>query len=88
MRQVVNSGTPDKATAERHASRLETEAVRRRNGEIDVKAERYAKEARRPLAEHLADFRQYLQDKRNSAKYVDLICSRMGKLVDDCKADG
>jgi len=85
-RRVINSGTPDKAMAERHASRLETDMVRRRNGEIDPKAERYGKEARRPLAEHLADFRQYLQDKQNSAKHVDLICSRVAKLVDDCNA--
>ncbi|HPM84641.1 MAG TPA: hypothetical protein PLF81_28245, partial [Candidatus Anammoximicrobium sp.] len=83
----MNSHTTDYATAERIAARLETEVIRRQNGEIDAKAERYAKEVRRPLSEHLADFRQYLQDKQNTPKHVDLICSRVGKLVDDCKAE-
>jgi len=83
----VNSHTTDYATAERIAARLETEVIRRQNGEIDAKAERYAKEVRRPLSEHLADFRQYLQDKQNTPKHVDLICSRVGKLIDDCKAE-
>ncbi len=61
--------------------------MRRRNGEIDPKAERYGKEARRPLSEHLADFRQYLADKQNTPKYVELVCGRVAKLVDDCKAE-
>lgn len=77
-RQIVNSKTPDRATAERHAARLEADALRRRNGEIDPKQERYAKEARRPLSEHLADFRQYLADKQNSPKYVELVSVRAG----------
>ncbi len=77
----------DKQEAQRYADSLENQARKRRTGETDAKAERYAKEARRPLGEHLADFRQYLQDKQNTAKHVDLICSRVGKLIADCKAE-
>ncbi|MCU0870979.1 MAG: hypothetical protein MUE50_01410 [Pirellulaceae bacterium] len=32
---------------------------------------------------HIADFQQYLADKQNSDKHVELICSRVGKLIDD-----
>jgi len=81
------TGCQDKQEAERYANRLESEARKRRTGEIDPKAERYATEARRPLGEHLADFKQYLTDKQNTPKHIELVCSRAGKLVADCKAE-
>ena len=87
IRQEVNSKTTDLATAERIAGQLENQAALCQAGIIDAKAERYAKEARRPLGEHLAEFRQYLTDKQNTAKHVELVCARVGKLVDDCKAE-
>jgi len=76
----------DKAEALRYANHLENQARKRRTGEIDVKAERYGKEGRRPLTEHLADFRQYLADKQNCAKYVGMTCTRVAKLLNDCNA--
>jgi integrase len=86
-RRKAPTGCHDKAEALRYATRLENEARKRRTGEIDAKAERYGAEARRPLGEHLADFRQYLTDKQNSAKHIELVCTRVGKLVADCKAE-
>jgi len=85
-RPKVGTRMADKDEAQKFANFLEAEAQKRRTGQSDAKAERYAKEARRPLSEHLADFRQYLQDKQNTPKYVELICARVGKLIDDCKA--
>ncbi len=85
-RRKAPTGCQDKQEALRYANHLENQARKRRTGEIDAKAERYGKESRRPLPEHLADFRQYLRDKQNTAKHVELICSRVAKLVDDCKA--
>lgn len=43
------------------ANHLETEAMKRRTGQIDPMLERLAKEARRPLAEHLSDFEAALR---------------------------
>jgi hypothetical protein len=47
----------DKAEALRYANHLENQARKRRTGECDMKAERYGKEARRPLSDHVADFK-------------------------------
>ena len=47
---------PDKAAAQQLANKLESGAQQRRQGLIDPTLERFAREARRPLAEHVADF--------------------------------
>ena len=41
-RQETNSGTPDRDAAEQLANHLETEAMKRRTGQIDPSLERYA----------------------------------------------
>jgi hypothetical protein len=64
---------------------LESAAEDRRPLRIDTKQERYAAEAQRPIDEHLADFRQYLTDRQNMSKHVDLVHSRVRKLLEDCK---
>lgn len=76
----------DKAEALRYANHLENQARKRRTGEIDVKAERYGKEGRRPLSEHLAEFHEYLSAKQNCPKYVRMTYRRVAKLLDSCKA--
>ena len=73
-RRKAPTGCQDKAEALRYANHLENEARKRRTGEIDPTAERFAKEARRPLAEHVADFRQFLPDKGNTPKHVRMTC--------------
>ena len=59
-RKKIGTKYPDKDSALRYANELEKQAEDRRRGVIDAKQEHYSQEARRPLGEHLADFRQYL----------------------------
>jgi integrase len=81
-RRKAPTGCQDKQEAERYANRLENEARKRRNGEIDPKAERYGREARRPLSEHLADFRQYLTDKGNTDQHVTQTTRQIQAIID------
>ena len=53
----------DKVASERLASELEDKARQRRDGLIDTKAEAYAVHERRPVSEHLADWRGHLSAK-------------------------
>jgi integrase len=52
--------TTDKATAQRIGDKLETEAAKRREGLIDPQLESFAREARRPLAELVAEYKAKL----------------------------
>jgi hypothetical protein len=85
-RRKAPTACQDKAEALRYANHLENHARKRRTGEIDVAAERYGMEARRPLVEHLADFRQFLADKDNTAKHVRMICNHVRWLLDASEA--
>jgi len=86
-RRKVYTRYADKDAAQQYANKLEKEAEDRRRGLIDDKAEQYAAHARRVLTGHLEDFEQYLRDKQNSNKHIDLLCSRLAKLIDDCEAE-
>jgi site-specific recombinase XerD len=85
IRRTKNSKTPDLQTAERIAGRIEDKVAQQLGGLIDGKAERYARESRRPIAEHLAEFKQNLRDKGGTAKHVDLLVSRLERLLNDAK---
>src|SRR5262249_1130887 len=39
---------------------------------------------KRPLREHLADYRRELEARDNAQRYVDLVCSRLAALLDGC----
>ena len=81
------TGCQDKAEALRYANRLENEARKRRNGEIDPKAERYAKEARRPLVEQLSDFQRFLSDKGNTPQHVAQTTRQIQAIIDLANAE-
>ena len=49
----------DKAAAVRIASALQNDAMLRREGLVDPKCDAYAAAEKRPLAEHLEDFRRH-----------------------------
>lgn len=55
-RRKTHRGCSDKEATTRIARKLETDAALRKSGVIDPKAERYASEGRRPIAEHIDDF--------------------------------
>ena len=82
-RRQQNSGTPDLATAERIAGQLENQAALRKAGIIDPTQERFSNEARRPLTEHIDDYRGFLTSKGGTSKhvestvrYVEIVCQR------------
>ena len=72
-------GYTDKALSERLARQLEDASRARREGTIDVAAERMADHSRRPLADHVADYRTFLTAKGNTEEHVDLTEGRIKK---------
>ncbi|NUQ53071.1 MAG: hypothetical protein HUU19_10295, partial [Phycisphaerales bacterium] len=70
-------GYTDKSLSERLARQLEDAARARREGTIDAAAERMADHSRRPLADHVADYRVYLAAKGSTEEHVDLTEARI-----------
>ncbi len=70
-------GYTDKALSERLARQLEDAARARRDGTIDAAAERMADHSRRPLADHVADYRTFLTAKGNTYEHTDLTEARI-----------
>ncbi|MBX3751886.1 MAG: tyrosine-type recombinase/integrase, partial [Opitutaceae bacterium] len=70
-------GYTDKALSERLARQLEDAARARREGTIDAAAERMADHSRRPLGDHMADYRTYLTAKGNTTEHTDLTEARI-----------
>jgi site-specific recombinase XerD len=83
-RRKARTGCQDKAEALRYANHLENQARKRRTGEIDVKAERYGKEGRRPINEHLQDFRAALQAKDTTPEHAQQTSDRATRVVVGC----
>ena len=73
--------TTDKAAAERVAGKLDSDAALRRDGVIDASDDRYALEGRRPLSEHLEDFRRLLIGKANTARHCEETFVQAQKLI-------
>ena len=73
---------PDKDAAQQYANMLEKDAEDRRKGIIDSRQERLSLEGRRPLLEHLADFRQYLADKGNTEQHVAQTARQVQVIID------
>ena len=69
-RRKAPTGCADKASAQMVADGIERDVALRRRGHIDPAQERLTEAARRPLAEHLAEFRGDLAARGNTAKHV------------------
>jgi len=78
------SGGPDKDAAEALGRKLETDEMQRRRGLIDPRQEKTAAEGKRPLQEHLADFRRHLEAKGDTPDYVTLTLGRLEAVIRDC----
>jgi integrase len=63
-------GCTDRRATEELARAEETEAARTKRGLADPKAERIAREARRPIAEHVNEFIAGMESKGNDPKHV------------------
>lgn len=85
-KQTVNSGTSDRDAAEQIAGQLETEVALRKRGIINTAQERFANEVRRPLAEHIEDFRGYLSAKGNTRDHVHRTCQNIEWIAETCHA--
>jgi len=90
-------GCKDRAATEAYARKLEADAMLRREGVIDVKADQYARAEARPLvgkdAEgkvvggHLADFRAALLAKGTTGEHATLVTVRAARIVELTKAE-
>jgi hypothetical protein len=69
-RNVSGKGSTDRRVTEEFARAAETDATRAKRGLSDPKAERIAREARRPIAEHVAEFITGMESKGNDPKHV------------------
>ena len=85
-RRKKPTGCQDKDEALRYANHLENEARKRRTGQIDPTLERFAQQAQRPIAEHMADFRASLEAKEDTDKHVDMTNQRVRFIVEKCGA--
>jgi len=74
-------GFKDKTATAQLAAKLEKEAELADSGIID----RYKEHRKRPLTEHLNDFRASLLAKGNTEGYVEQTLARIKPVFDDCK---
>jgi len=89
-------GCKDRAATEALARKLEADAMLRREGVIDIKADQYAKAEARPLVErdaeskviggHLADYHAALLAKGVTRDHADLVRTRANKVLLRAKA--
>ena len=80
--RYVASGISDKDAANRMAAQLELRASQIRHGLISPSGERYAQAAMRPIAEHLAEYANYLRHKHNTAKHVRMTERRIRGILE------
>jgi integrase len=73
-------GCPDRAATEQIARKLEADVALRRRGILDPKAEARRDHQARPMADHLAAFREALLARGNTAKHVDLCIDRTSRV--------
>jgi len=71
----------DKTASLNKAIQLKKEFERAEEGIID----RYKEHRKRPLEEHLKDFKQYLLDKGDTKDYASLTHNRVKAILTDCK---
>lgn len=74
-------GFKDKAATQQLAAKLEREAEMAKAGVVD----RYKGHRKRPLAEHLEDFRQSLLAKGNTVKHADQSAYRVKQIIGGCR---
>src|SRR4051812_6555811 len=85
--QTKSTRTTDKGAAQLIANKFETDCALRRQGVIDVKEERTAAEARRPLAQHVADYRVELESRQNTTKHVRMTIRHVETIIRLCEAE-
>jgi len=74
------TGYTDLAATKQLAARLERDAARGQEGMIDP----YADPSRRPLVDHLADYRGHLEAKDDAPRHVAQTCTALRAVLDGC----
>ena len=80
-RMFRSTGTTDRAAAERILTKYVADAALRREGVIDPRADAFAVEERRPLADHIAEWESHLHSKGVTAKQVGHVKKRVEAIV-------
>lgn len=70
QRQTRSTGTTDKGAAERILRKWVADAALRREGVVDARTDNYASADRRPIAEHLDDYRDDLRHRGRTPGHV------------------
>lgn len=81
-RRRTVKGCKDRSVTEAIARKLEGDVMLRKKGIIDAKTDKYIAESHKPMAEHLADFHQYLLAKGNTASYAKKVKYRVTSLFE------
>ena len=71
----------DKAAAQTMLTELAQKAEREAAGLLDP----FEKHTKRPLVEHIKEFKQHLQDKGNDDRYVAEVATKVLKIVNGCR---
>ena len=79
--KVERKGCADKRVAEEMARAAESAVARTKAGLSDPKAERMAREGRRPIGEHVAEFLTSLESKGDDLKHVRSTRTPLGRVV-------
>ena len=85
-RREKSTRTTDKRAAERIAADLESKAALRREGVVDPRADRYAEQARRPLADHLDAYRAHLEHLGRSKRHLGQSLGTIRRMAEDAGA--
>lgn len=86
-RREKSTGTTDRAAAARILAKHTADAALRRDGVVDPKADGYSEANRKPLSEHVHDFKRCLSAKGVASQTVSLATNRITWLVNKCNAD-
>ncbi|WP_417850278.1 tyrosine-type recombinase/integrase [Thalassoglobus sp.] len=82
-KRKTKKGFTDKALTEQLASKLETEAMLRKTGIVDVEQEKLAEKKRSPLDQLIKKFEKTLSER--SDEYVKRTMFRLNRIVDGCE---
>ena len=83
-RRERSTGTTDKATGMRILGKFVADSALRKSGVVDATADKYATAGRRPLAEHVRDWREALLAKGNTRKHTEYSVGCVTRALDGC----
>lgn len=86
-RREVSTRTTDRAAAERILAKMLSESALRREGVIDARSDQYAAAARRPIREHVEEWKQSLLARNRTEAHARLSADRVLRIVTDCKLE-